>query len=190
MCDTTETKVCMKCNQEKPLDSFFGNNSRKDGKAVWCKECFRTYQNSNGVKQSRKKIHDAWQKSEAGLKFRFGGALKAIERKRRVKQKEKRMISAARIRAKKKGLEVSITEDDITIPTICPVLGIEITKENRRASDTSATIDRIDNNKGYIRGNVLIISYRANSIKRDGSMDELYKIYHYMRKYQVEDYSI
>ena len=42
------------------------------------------------------------------------------------------------------------------------------------------SIDRIDNTKGYVKGNVCIISNRANAIKRDGSAEEHLKIYEYM----------
>ena len=43
------------------------------------------------------------------------------------------------------------------------------------------TIDRIDNNKGYIPGNVAVISWRANALKKDASTEEVEKLLVWMR---------
>ena len=97
------------------------------------------------------------------------------------------MLSGARARAKKQGMEFSITEADLLPqPTHCPVLGIELVywplgagKGKYRAN--SASIDRKDNSKGYVHGNVFIVSYRANSVKRDGTAEEHEAIMTWMR---------
>lgn len=39
--------------------------------------------------------------------------------------------------------------------------------------DDSYSLDRIDSSKGYIKGNVWVISLRANRIKNDSTPDEL-----------------
>jgi len=60
------------------------------------------------------------------------------------------------------------------LPTHCPILGIQLHYGGNgkgRQDDNSATIDRIDNARGYIRDNVLICSWRANRIKSDGTAD-------------------
>ena len=79
-------------------------------------------------------------------------------------------------RAKKKGIEFNLTLDDIPqIPVVCPVLGIPIIPNDgiSAPSDNSPSIDRIDSTKGYIKGNIRIISNRANRIKADATVDEL-----------------
>ena len=43
-------------------------------------------------------------------------------------------------------------------------------------SDNSPTLDKFIPSKGYVKGNVQIISWRANSLKSDGSPDEWIKI--------------
>lgn len=80
---------------------------------------------------------------------------------------EKQLIYAARARAKRKGLEFDITEADVLVPTHCPILGIPLFKVGCKQTDNSPSIDRRDNNKGYIKGNVWVISYRANHLKGD-----------------------
>ena len=93
--------------------------------------------------------------------------------------KRYKILCNSKRRAKLKGFEFNLTLDDIPeIPKKCPVLGIEI-KENKgkhSPSDNSPSLDRIDSNKGYIKGNVRIISNRANRIKADATIEELRKV--------------
>ncbi len=75
------------------------------------------------------------------------------------------MLNAARKRAKDKGLEFSITLEDIVIPEKCPILGLFLEVSKGKPSDNSPSLDRINPDKGYVPGNVGVISYRANSLK-------------------------
>ena len=89
------------------------------------------------------------------------------------------MLCGIKKRAKLKGLEFNLTLNDIPqIPDICPVLGIPIIPNDGTSTptDNSPSIDRIDNKKGYIKGNIRIISNRANRIKSDATIDELRKV--------------
>lgn len=85
------------------------------------------------------------------------------------------MLSAAKSRAKGR-LEFDITRNDIKIPEFCPLLSIPLRKGIRHLCPNSPTLDRIDNTKGYIKGNVWVISHRANTLKSDGSLKELIQI--------------
>lgn len=93
----------------------------------------------------------------------------------RAQNPEKRLWHVARIRAKKFGREFSIEVSDVVIPAVCPVFGFPFTKEgedrNRRPS-----LDRVDNSKGYIKGNVIVVSVRANKLKNDATIEELKKL--------------
>lgn len=78
--------------------------------------------------------------------------------------KEKRMLESAAMRAAKKGREFSIELSDIVIPTTCPVLGTPM---------VGPSLDRIDSSKGYVKGNVRVISKRANMLKNNATIEEL-----------------
>ncbi len=80
-------------------------------------------------------------------------------------------------------MEFSIEVGDIVIPSTCPVLGIPIAHGvgNGRVP-TSPSVDRIDPTQGYIAGNVEVISWRANFIKKDASKEELSQVSAYYNK--------
>lgn len=92
------------------------------------------------------------------------------------------MLAAAKKRASAKGIEFLITRADLEVPFVCPVLGIIIEVNERRWQDSSPTIDRIDTRRGYVPGNVCVISARANRIKNDATADELERIAAYLRR--------
>jgi hypothetical protein len=60
------------------------------------------------------------------------------------------------------------------------VFGIPITKGIGRLSDNSPSLNRIDNDKGYVKGNVEILSNRANRLINDGTLEEFRKIVAYI----------
>lgn len=66
--------------------------------------------------------------------------------------------------------------DTIGIPITCPVLGMPLYFHRNKVQDDSISFDRIDSSKGYSVDNIIVISYRANKIKTDASLDELRRI--------------
>lgn len=84
-----------------------------------------------------------------------------------------RIFHAAKTRAKKKGLPFDITIDDVVIPEVCPLLEIPLVKGTVGFNGNSPSLDRVVPDLGYVKGNVWVISMRANSIKRDASLEEL-----------------
>lgn len=82
------------------------------------------------------------------------------------------ILSGAKKSAKKYGRECSIEHSDIVIPNVCPILGIPLFVAGRKQTDNSPTLDRIDSSMGYVKGNVWVISWRANRIKKDGTLEE------------------
>lgn len=90
------------------------------------------------------------------------------------------LLHGAKIRAKKRGLEFDILADDLQpLPTHCPVLGLPLlyTSTRQDSRHQYASLDRIDSSKGYVRGNVRIISNRANTLKNDATVAEMALLY-------------
>jgi hypothetical protein len=58
-------------------------------------------------------------------------------------------------------------------PEKCPVFGIKFTEKGNGYSPWSPSIDKIVPSKGYVRGNIQIISYMANAMKRDATPTQL-----------------
>lgn len=85
----------------------------------------------------------------------------------------------AKFRAKKANSdkwEFTIQFGEISWPTHCPILGLELDYFADKRQENSPSIDRIDSTKGYVSGNVAIVSWRANRIKNDGTAEEHRKI--------------
>lgn len=90
-----------------------------------------------------------------------------------------RMLSHARRRTRELGLPAcDLRREDIVLPAACPVLGIPLKdyRGSRAAGMDSFSLDRIDPSRGYVRGNVIVVSLRANMIKSCATVDELAKV--------------
>ena len=88
------------------------------------------------------------------------------------------MFYDARKRAEKFGVPFGIEPDDIQIPDTCPVLGIPLLDKGLR--DHRPSLDRIVPSAGYVRGNIAVISFRANRIKSDATIAEMQAVLLYM----------
>lgn len=99
------------------------------------------------------------------------------EQQRRWKEAnpDRLLLYYARQRAKELGLACTITREDCAVPTHCPALGIElkVNSGGKGFKDESPSLDRIDPAKGYVPGNVVVISFRANRIKHNATAVEI-----------------
>lgn len=136
-------KHCAECGKLKPLGEFYRGKG-VGGRRSKCKVC----EVSLGAKNRSRDPID---------------------------HKLKRMLCEARRRSKLNGRDFSLTYRDIydLYCEKCPVLGVDLSWNNSKLSFDSPTLDRINNEKGYVPGNVVIVSWRANKIKSDASMEEL-----------------
>jgi len=85
-------------------------------------------------------------------------------------------------RCRKDDIEFDISLDDLSpFPLRCPVLGIPIDyfKKKKGPANSSPSIDRIDPSKGYIRGNVRVVSQKANRLKQDSCKEETIRVLAY-----------
>ncbi|ATS93379.1 endonuclease [Ralstonia phage DU_RP_I] len=98
---------------------------------------------------------------------------------------ERALFNAAKARAKRTGLEFTITLDDVVIPERCPVFETPfVLKDGETAGGTgmAPSLDRVDSRRGYVPGNVAVISSRANRIKNNATPEELQALASYASK--------
>lgn len=169
-------KICNTCKLEKHESEFYirkDKSPNKNGQPVLkgsCKKCeakrLRIYRKDNPDAEARHKANYFQKKRKINLGFFIWKGAKA--------------------RAKKNQLEFSINVEDIIIPEFCPILGIKLNHFNNKASNDSPSLDRINTNLGYIKNNIEVISWRANHVKNNGTIEEHEKIASYMRKKSVD----
>lgn len=92
------------------------------------------------------------------------------------------LYNTAKQRARRKGFKFDISVEDILVPERCPVFDTLLNttwgsaKQNNADRMNVATLDRVNPNLGYVKGNVAVISYRANMLKGAGTAEEHRKI--------------
>jgi hypothetical protein len=155
-----------------------------------CMQCQRGHQQKHGEERKiryRHKIDHERIKAGVPLKTPQGKDV-ASYRHGRSRSLEQLLYLTARGRARNKGIKFSISVQDIQIPSHCPILGIKLSNTwggvdmNSQARAAQPTLDRIDPRKGYVPGNVIVTSYRANMIKGDGMPEEHRAIAKYIEK--------
>jgi len=133
-------------------------------------------------KEKMRKSQDKWRKEN---KTKFASYLKKYQKENSEKIRDyvhkyqtahphKVLYTSAKQSAIKRNLEFNITEEDIIIPTHCPILGIELTFiRGKGRIQSNASIDRIDSTRGYVKGNIQIISDLANRMKQEATREQL-----------------
>ena len=94
---------------------------------------------------------------------------KEIRRRYEEKDPVRFLLHSSKYNAKAKGLEWNLSREDIVIPSVCPVFQVPFEKGTWYAM----SVDRIDPSKGYIPGNIQIISRLANSMKQNATSSQL-----------------
>jgi hypothetical protein len=96
-------------------------------------------------------------------------------RERRYQVPARSLWERARKRAKDRDLPFAITKNSISVPANCPALGLPLKFSGRRCA-SSPSLDRIIPERGYVPGNVRVISDRANRLKGNRSLDVLLEL--------------
>ena len=91
----------------------------------------------------------------------------------RQQKPENRLYSSVKQRAGRYGLPFDLELADIVIPDKCPVLGIPLVADYTKRTDGTPSVDKIIPELGYVKGNIVIVSWRANRLKNDASLSEL-----------------
>jgi len=146
-------KICKECNQSLNLNKFslIEKWNVNSETKNTCKKC------SIKIRQT-KKLNRDWKDDAARLLYK------------NIKSRCKRL-----------GREFSIELGDIIIPEKCPVFGFDLKREDRQTWMCAPSVDRIDSSKGYIKGNVTVVSRRANILKKDATLKELEQLFNYYK---------
>lgn len=139
-------KHCWKCQTSQPAENFANNRSKSSGKSAECRACVKAYNKAHVARNAE--YYRTYRKSK------------------RIRDLAWYLFLECRSRAKRDGLEFNLEPQDIQIPKTCPVFGLELGSGKR---DASASVDRKDSSKGYVRGNVWVISYLANRMKSNAT---------------------
>ncbi len=200
-------KKCRQCLVKKTINDFHRDKYAKDGHVNVCKCCRAKYktkyyaENRDKILKYKKeydkknylriKQYDKERYSKNREKFLkeykenpryWNEANKSSYRKNIYK----RLLHAAKNRAIKNNIPFSITEEDLTKITHCPILGEKFCfgTKNVHPHKFSRTIDRIDPELGYIPGNVLVVSSLSNVVKNNGSLNELGEIIKFLKNFK------
>ena len=148
---------CCKCNKPMAYEKLTrGQRQRiRSGERVVCSEKCRML----ALQSSRKRENMFGAKDRA-----------TYVRLWMQKYPRRHILHQIKHRAKLCGLSFNLTLEDIVIPKTCPVLGIKFSKHDKMFS---ASVDRINNRKGYVKGNVQIISGLANVMKNKATPNQL-----------------
>lgn len=88
-------------------------------------------------------------------------------------------VGGARTRAKYKDLAFDLTNDYVytLAHDLCPIFSEPMSYGGTgRQVWSSASLDRINPKKGYVQGNVAVISFKANIIKSNATSNEIFAV--------------
>jgi hypothetical protein len=95
---------------------------------------------------------------------------------------QREMVTRAKARAKRGNYSFNITVEDVQrmwpADNKCPVYGTPFDLSGGDLQQT-ASLDKIVPDRGYVPDNIVIVSYRANSIKKDSTLAELKRLVEY-----------
>ena len=124
-------------NTERPcIRGHFSNRRTNNASCISCEPL-----SSKEKYQSRKKKH--------------GPTLKEKLREWKKSNPAGYLLNKVKYSSKHRGFEFNITAEDILVPEFCPVFGTRLDTFHK---DNGPSVDRTDNTKGYIKGNVDVIS--------------------------------
>lgn len=128
----------------------------------------RTISEQYNLHKGASKSCGCWRREElARLRFKHGqhGTPREI------------MFRGAKARARKKGIQFDLSLEEVPeIPNTCPILGLFLLRGCGSFISESPTLDRINPELGYTKGNVRIISHRANRLKSNSNSDDMRNI--------------
>src|ERR1035437_6511260 len=127
------------------------------------REYMRTYEPSEALKEkARERLKVFMRKLRFEQRSEYNKRKRSEETSRRINFVERTLLFRAKSNAKRAGVPFSLTIEDIVILSECPIFHIPMIVHPGAKSDNTPSVDRIIPRLGYVKGNVQIISWRAN----------------------------
>jgi hypothetical protein len=144
---------------------------------------YQKFYRENNKEKINKYANEWYAKNKESIKaklleynLKYPGKIAQRRREWADKNVEKRLLKSAKGRSKREGIYINLQPEDIKVPIKCPILDIKLKTNNRdRPKYNSPSLDRINNNRGYTKTNVQVVSYQANTMKGDATPKELLK---------------
>ena len=172
-------KKCSKCQKVLPVEEFYKYAKSKDGLTHHCQHCYRKY---------RKEKQEHYRQYMENRRKTDNEHVKQIKNKSwQNLDPRKKMLQQAKNRCNRKNLEFNLELKDIILPPVCPLLEIPFVVGTRDNYEHTYSLDRINSSKGYIKGNVWVITKLANSMKNSASKEELVVFAKNIFKYFKDD---
>lgn len=89
----------------------------------------------------------------------------------------KRIFDRVKGRAVRKGISFDLELEDIIIPDVCPVFKVPFIYGDH---SWTYSLDRIKPELGYVKGNVVVISNKANMMKNTATTEDVRMLYEWM----------
>jgi hypothetical protein len=106
-----------------------------------------------------------------------------------IEWRKQRLFKGLKNKAKRENIPFNLEYSDIIWPDTCPVFGCALQYDTLgKPNDNSASFDKVIPKLGYVKGNVRVISHRANWLKQDSTIEQLENIIHYMKEHQSEHF--
>ena len=178
---TKGLRRCTGCGAVKHERNFYPCHKGRFGLESKCKKCVQARckkwsdRNRRRIEAHQKAKRERYSSADA-VPRQFGMADQT---------KAKRMVAEARKRSRLRKMNCSISYHDLLpLPEICPVFGTPLKIGSDKPTEWMS-LDRIDPSLGYVPGNVQIISYRANTLKNDATIEELELVLAHMKRHEA-----
>lgn len=159
-----DRSCCTICGIFKTTDNTYYKNSTLDQLDTYCKKCKNDQINSRRANRSIEQVEKDLLRKRNYNKTYIKKNVKTVPL-----SASARILKNIKDRARRTGIPFNLTEEDIVIPERCPLLDIPM----EFGTMSAPSVDKIIPKLGYIKGNIVIVSKRANMMKLDASLIEL-----------------
>jgi len=96
--------------------------------------------------------------------------------------------SSKKMECKKRGIQFDLTPEYLESiwSGTCPILGVSLDIHSHKNDPHAPQLDRMDPVGGYVCGNVVWLSKRANNVKSNATVEELEAVTRWIKENELE----